>query len=296
MKRATVLVAFVLAGAMAPAALAQTMSPRDVDALPASAPTAVESYGPDAMQIGELRIPKGKGPVPVAIVIHGGCWTKGFAQMRNTAALADALTRDGVATWNIEYRQVGEAGGGWPGTFQDWAAAADHLKALSRKYPLDLSRVITVGHSAGAHAALWLAARATLPATSPIRGAAPLSVRAAVAVDGPGDIAPFIGFDAEVCGKPVIVPLMGATPAEAPERYREASPFARLPLHVPQYLVSSEVLSAEAAENYRKTAAKGGDTVTVLAPRNGGHFDIIAPGTPPGAEVKAFIEKAIPAK
>ena len=296
MSRTARLVAILLAGAAASVAHAQTMSPRDVDALPVSAPTAVETYGPAAMQVGELRIPKGKGPFPVAIVIHGGCWTKGFAQMRNTSALADALTRDGVATWNIEYRQVGEAGGGWPGTFQDWAAAADHLRVLSRRYPLDLSRVITVGHSAGAHAALWLAARATLPASSPIRGGAPLLVRAAVAIDGPGDIAPFIGFDAEVCGKPDIVPLMGATPAEAPERYREASPFARLPLHAPQYLVSSEVLSAEAAETYRKAATKAGDAVTVLAPKNGGHFDIIAPGATPGAEVKAFIEKAIPAK
>jgi len=296
MSRAALLVAILLAGAAAPPAHAQTLSPRDVDALPVSAPTAVESYGPGAVQVGELRIPNGKGPFPVAIVIHGGCWTKGYAQMRNTSALADALTRDGVATWNVDYRQVGEAGGGWPGTFQDWSAAADHLRILGRKYPLDLSRVITVGHSAGAHAALWLAARATLPAASPIRGAAPLPVRAAVAIDGPGDIAGFIGFDAEVCGKPVIVPMMNATPAQAPERYREASPFARLPLHVPQYLVASDVLTAEAAEAYRRTAAKGGDPVTVLAPRNGGHFDIIAPGTPPGAEVKAFIEKAIPAK
>ena len=279
----------------APPGWSQTMRPRDVDALAVSPPTLVERYGPSPLEVGELRVPAGRGPFPVAVVIHGGCWTKGFAQMRNTSALADALTHDGVATWNIDYRQVGDEGGGWPGTFQDWAAGADHLRSLARRYPLDLGRVIAVGHSAGAHAALWLAAREKLPPSSPIRGGAdPLKVRAAVAIDGPGDLAPFVGVDAEICGKPVIVPLMGATPQAEPARYREASPFAQLPLHVPQYLVASQVLTPDAAQTYRAKAMETGDVVAVLAPRNGGHFDIIAPKTAPGAEVKAFVERAVP--
>ena len=177
--------ALVLAAALSSSTGAQTLRPRDVDALPVSTPTVVESYGTSPWEVGELRVPPGKGPFPVAIVIHGGCWTKGFAQMRNTSALADALTRDGVATWNIDYRQVGDEGGGWPGTFQDWGAGADHLRSLAHRYPLDLGRVIAVGHSAGAHAALWLAAREKLPAASAIRGARPLRIRAAVAIDGP---------------------------------------------------------------------------------------------------------------
>ena len=271
-------------------ATAREMSPQDVDALPASKPTALVAYGPDKLQVGELRLPVGKGPFPVAVVIHGGCWTMGFATLRNTAPLASALAAKGIATWNIEYRQVGDAGGGWPGSFQDWGAATDHLRALAKRHPLDLTKVVVLGHSAGAHAALFVAARGKLPPASPVRGQAPLPVHAAVAIDGPGDLAPFVGPDAAVCGKPVIAPLMGGTPAEVPDRYAQGSPAASLPLGVAQVLLPSAVLSAEAAEAYRAAAAAKGDRVTVVAPAAGAdHFNIIAPGEPQFA----VTEKAI---
>ncbi len=281
------------AAALAMPAAARDMGPRDVDKLPASPPALVEAYGADTLERGELRLPAGKGPFPVAIVIHGGCWTKGFATLRNTAPLATALSERGIATWNIEYRQVGDPGAGWPGTFQDWGAAADHLRALAKRYPLDLNRVVAVGHSAGAHAAIWLALRPKLPAASPVRGRTPLRLAAAVAIDGPPDVGPFVGLDAEICGKPVIVPLVGGTPAEHPERYRQTDASALLPLGIPQYLVASAVLPADAAERYRAAAVAKGDRVTVLAPQPGGdHFNIIAPGEPQGDAITAFIMKA----
>ena len=120
---------------------AQTMVSRDVDALPASAPTLVAAYGSDPHQVGELRLPPGKGPFAVVEVVHGGCWTKGFATLKNTAALASALTSLGYATWNIEYRQIGDKGAGWPGTFKDWAAATDYLQVLAQSQPISLGRV-----------------------------------------------------------------------------------------------------------------------------------------------------------
>ncbi len=58
--------------------------------------------------------------------------------------------------WNIEYRRVGD-GGGWPATFEDVAAAIDHLATLDA--PVDLERVSILGHSAGGHLALWAAGR-----------------------------------------------------------------------------------------------------------------------------------------
>jgi acetyl esterase/lipase len=257
--------------------IAQQIGPRDVDALPASEPTVVQKYGADPLQFGELRLPRGNGPFPVAVVIHGGCWTKGFATLRNTAAMASELTKSNIATWNIEYRQVGDAGGGWPGTFRDWGAAVDHLRVLGKSYPLDLSRIVVMGHSAGAHAALWVAARNRLPASSEIRGSDPLRVQAAVAIDGPGDLTGFVGFDAEVCGKPVVVPLMGGTPAEQPERYRQASPQSLLPLGVPQFLIAAAVLTSGKAQEYQKLARAKGDQVEILA-LDMGHFALIAPG------------------
>ncbi len=267
---------------------ARNLRPRDIDALPSSAPTATSAYGPAPQQTGELRLPEGKGPFPVAVVIHGGCWTAGFATLRNTAAIATALTKRGIATWNIEYRQVGEPGGGWPGSFRDWAAGVDHLRVLGATYPLDLSRVVVAGHSAGAHAALWVAARHRLPADSEVRGANPLPVRAAIAIDGPGDIADFIGFDADVCGKPVIVPLMGATPDAEPERYRQANPRSLLPLGAPQALVTARVLLPAAARAYRLAGGPKGDSVDLIY-LDTGHFEPIAPGDPAWTQVEAAI-------
>ncbi len=267
--------------------------PRQVDSLPSRAPTLVARYGTDSLQFGELRMPDGPGPFPVAVVIHGGCWTVGFATLRNTAPLASALTDLGVATWNIEYRQVGNPGGGWPGTFTDVAAGIDHLRALATSYPLDLERVTLVGHSAGAHLALWGAGRPRLPTGSPVRGESPLRARAAVAIDGPADIISFVGPDARICGKPVIAPLMGGTPSEQPARYRDASPREMLPLGVPQYLVAAPVLTADEAQQYQAAARTLGDSVTVLAVTDGNHFDVIGPGRTAFAAVLALLRRAI---
>lgn len=274
--------------------LVREIGPPGVHRLPASTPTLVESYGSDRLQRGELRLPPGGGPFPVAIVIHGGCWTTGFETLRGTAPLATALGERGIATWNIEYRQVGDKGGGWPGTFQDWGAAADHLRALAGRYPLDLRRLIVVGHSAGAHAALWLAARPKLARGSDVRGVDPIHLHAAVAIDGPGDLAPFVGLDARICGKPVIVPLIGGTPATLPARYHDASPQALLPLGLPQTLVASTVLSPAAAKAYRDVARAKGDTVTIVTTPGSDHFNIIAPGQPQTTAVVAAIVAAVP--
>lgn len=276
---------------------AQHMSPRDVDALPASAPNLVAAYGSDPLQIGELRLPPGKGPFPIVEVIHGGCWTKGFATRKNTAALASALTDMGYATWNIEYRQIGDPGAGWPGTFKDWAAATDYLRVLAKTQPLSLDRVAVVGHSAGAHAALWIASRANLPTASEVGSDRPLPIATAVAIDGPGDIASFIGFDADVCGAAVIAPFIGGLPNDRPERYRVGSPVDNLPTATREYLIASAVLTPAAARHYRRAAAAKGQKVSVLNVEDGGHFDIIAPGSSAWRQqVAPFLKRALAGK
>ncbi len=274
-------------------AAAQNLSAQDVNLLPSSPPTLIARYGADPLQMGELRLPAGDGPFPVVVVIHGGCWTKGYATLRNTAALASALTDRGYATWNIEYRQVGDAGGGWPGTFTDWAAAVDHLRVLATTEPLSLSRIGVVGHSAGAHAALWIASRSRLPATSQIAGDDSLPVAAAVAIDGPGDLRALVGPDADICGRPVVAPFIGGAPDERPERYVEASPIENLPFNVRQYLVASDALTLESADAYRARAAAAGERVEVLELPNGGHFDVIAPGSDSWAKVEPFLLRAL---
>ena len=290
--RAFISVAVISSLAASPAS-AQRIGPRDVDTLPSRVPQLVAPYGPDSLQFGHLRLPDGRGPFPLAVVIHGGCWTKGFATLKNTAAVASALLDDGIATWNIEYRQVGNPGGGWPNTFLDVGAGVDHLRTLATQYPLDLSRIVIVGHSAGAHLALWAAGRPHLASGSIIRGQNPLEVRAAVAIDGPGDLAGLVGPDARICGAPVIAGLMGGTPAAVPERFREASPKEMLPLGVRQYLVSAAVLTGVDAQGYEAAARAAGDSALVLVVTSGGHFGVIAPGTTSWPPVRAFIRQAL---
>jgi len=272
---------------------AQHLGPADVNRLPSSDPVLIAQYGAAPMQHADLRLPQGKGPFPVVVVVHGGCWTAGFATKQNTAALATELTKHGYATWNIEYRAVGDDGGGWPGTFLDWAAATDYLRTLAKTQPVDLKRVYVVGHSAGAHAALWIASRAKLPVKSEIRGGKdPLPIKAAVAIDGPGDLAATVDYAAGYCGQPVVQPLMGGMPSQVPLRYAEASPINQLPLHVPQVLIQADFLRPQDAEVYRKKAAAAGDKVE-LVHLDSGHFELIAPNTPPGQQVINQLLKAM---
>ncbi|SOB80978.1 alpha/beta hydrolase fold [Sphingomonas guangdongensis] len=248
-------------------------------------PTATVRYGADALRSGELRLPKGKGPFPVAILIHGGCFV---AEMGGTGmqGFAEMLRARGFATWDIDYRRVGHAGGGWPGSFEDVAAGVDYLPTLAKRYPLDLSRVTTVGHSAGALFALWAASRPKLPAPWTPRAGRP-PIRSAVAIDGPGTLASLVGPDVQVCGKPVIVPLMGGTPAERPKPYRIASAMDHLPLGVTQLLVFSEL--GPFMQPYAARARAAGDPVLTLSPPNADHFDIVTRGTPNGEAVADWV-------
>ncbi len=121
-------------------------------------------------------------------MIHGGFWRAAHG-LDQTEALSAAIAAAGVAAWNVEYRRVGEPGGGWPGTFRDVAAAADHVRVLARTHPLDPARVAAIGHSAGGHLALWLAARHRIWKSDPLFDAAALPLVSAVSLAGVPDLA-----------------------------------------------------------------------------------------------------------
>lgn len=137
----------------------------EVKKLPSRPPNEKVSYGSAAQQYAELRLPEGKGPFPVVAILHGGCWT-GFAGAEYNAHLATALTQHGYATWNVEYRRAHETGGGWPGTFQDAENGVAALSQAATKHPLDMKRVVILGHSAGGQLALYIGSRLKWPVVS----------------------------------------------------------------------------------------------------------------------------------
>lgn len=113
----------------------------------------VITYGDDPSQFGELYRPTGPSR-GVVVVIHGGFWKSGY-DLTLGHPLALSLADEGWTAWNIEYRRVGN-GGGTPQTFDDVAAAIDVLAGID---DIDTSTVVTLGHSAGGHLAVWAAGR-----------------------------------------------------------------------------------------------------------------------------------------
>jgi acetyl esterase/lipase len=271
---------------LATTAVAQTLSTQDVLRIPQTKADRRIAYGSAPLQFGDLRMPdshpsktsQGGAPnkFPVAIVIHGGCWSAEYdlGYMGNASA---ALTKAGIATWTIEYRRVGDSGGGWPGTFQDVAQAADYVRELAKQYPLDLKRVVAIGHSAGGHMALWLAARHKLPKSSELYASDPIALRGVVSLAGIADLAQ-AGAE-NVCGD-MAYQLMGGQPDALASRYQQGSPVELLPLGVEQVLIhgeSDKLVPHKLSVEYESRARKSGDDVKLVSVPGAGHFELVVP-------------------
>jgi len=255
------------------------MSASDALELPRPEPDHRIAYGDDPLQFGELRIPEGEGPFPVAIVIHGGCWLAEY-DLGYMSAFADALTATGVATWSIEYRRVGNEGGGWPGTFQDVADAADYLLEIALEHELDMDQVAAVGHSAGGHLALWLAGRKWLEGEDPLRGEGPLALNGVVALAGIPDLEAYAA--PEGCGA-AVSGLLGGEPDEVADRIQRASPIQLVPFGIDVAMVIGSrdpIVPASQARNFEEAARQMGDVVEVIEIGGAGHFELVDPRHP----------------
>ena len=233
----------------------------------------VHAYGSSPSEVCELFVPSGAGPHPVAVVVHGGYWRAQYDRSLMEGLCLD-LAAHGLAAWNVEYRRVG-GGGGWPETFLDVAAGVDALDDVDA--PLDLSRVVAVGHSAGGHLALWTAGRETLPSEAP--GAEPrVRIRAAVSQAGVLDLTLAAGL------MPSSTPtraLLG-DPTQHFERYVLASPRERLPLGIPQLVLHGDrdnTVSMRIATSYATAARNAGDPCELRVLSRTGHFEHIDAGS-----------------
>ena len=270
---------------------------------PRPAATATIAYGADPYQVADLWLPAGKAkrPLPTVLMVHGGCWTTGIADRNIMNWIAADLARRGIAVWNIDYRGVDRLGGGYPGTFHDAAAATDALRAQAKLHNLDLSRLVAVGHSAGGHLALWLAARPRLPAASPLRTEAPLAIHYVVSLGGLPDLEQ-ARAETNGCGGEVIDQLVGpSTLSNRPnlpgrDVYADTSLPRLAPIRVPHTLINGDrdrIIPTHFAATYAAKMRARVDRVTVRIVEGQGHVELIAPETPAWAAAVAAIERAL---
>jgi len=253
------------------------------------APTATISYGTAALQIVDVWVPEGRGPHPTVLMVHGGCWQTEIADRRIMNWIADDLRRRGIAVWNIDYRGVDREGGGYPGTFQDAAAAADALRRHAAGFNLDLTRLVATGHSAGGHLALWLAGRPRLPQNSPLRTADPIPIHAVVSLGGLPDLEEAARPPGSGCGTEVIARISGG-------RFAETSVPRLAPLGVRQVLINGmqdRIIPTTYAEGYAAPMRAAGDDVRVRMIDRTGHVELIAPETAAWAATVEELQRAL---
>jgi acetyl esterase/lipase len=239
------------------------------------------SYGELHQQFADLRLPDGRGPHPLLVVLHGGFWRAHY-DLDHMAHISAALARRGIATLNAEYRRVGDIGGGWPGTFEDVATVIAFANRLHQKYPVYNARVGVLGFSAGGHLALWAASSHRLPSNDPFVTLRP-SVSYVVSLAGVTDLQ--AAWD-EQLGNTAVGELLGGTPSDVPERYA-GSPHALASWQPRSGMPGIDVVIAHGradqtvpfrhAESYADFAARRGDRVTLLALDDVDHFDLIDP-------------------
>ena len=229
------------------------------------------SYGDGAERVGDLRLPAGDGPHPVVALLHGGFWRDQWTRDTLDGAAVD-LARRGYATWNPEYHRVGD-GGGWPTTLVDVAAAIDVLGDLAATYPLDVSRVVVAGHSAGGQMALWAAARHRFAAGR--HGAHP-TVRPVAAL-ALAPITDLIDAHWQGIGTGAVESFMRRTPHDAAERYEQASPLELLPIGVRHAVIDGAADTEVPVEMSRRYADAADGEVDYLELAGVGHYELIDP-------------------
>ncbi|MDE2818224.1 MAG: alpha/beta hydrolase [Chloroflexota bacterium] len=244
------------------------------------------SYGEDSQQFGELYLPASDPPHRTIILIHGGGY-RAMYDLKPMGSVARALADDGFAVWNIEYRRAGN-GGDFPQMFLDVAAAADHLRRLADRHSLALDSVLSVGHSAGGHLALWLAGRHKAPPASPLYAADSLPIAGAVALAPIADIR--FAVEKKLSSE-ALLQVMGGDAQVAPENYRAGSPRELLPLGSPQaHIVGTE--DAAIMNNvkvYLAAARSAGDKAQLIEAPRVGHFEIVSTGAPAFRTVRETI-------
>lgn len=264
---------------------------------------ATLAYGDDPLQVVDLWKPAGTAPYPVVVMIHGGCWQTDIATRDIMNYIADDLRNDGIGVWNIEYRGV-DRGGGYPGTYRDIGAAADLLAVQAKAIHADLSKTIVIGHSAGGHLALWLAARQALPIGEVLRGDHPLRIDAAISQAGIADLRAAMARDGHACGTAAPALMAGNAFALTSPPEMPVSKALQIQFHTDQDRIAPPGYAQDYAAVMAQRGLVGGDMaggemagggVAVETHVHGpaGHVELIAPTSASWAAQKARIKQLL---
>lgn len=268
------------------------MTTRDYMARPPAAGFRF-TYGTAPEQYGDLRVPTGNALHPVVVVVHGGWWRSAY-NLEYAGHLAAALTNDGFATWNIEYRRVGSPNGGYPALLRDVSAAVSKLTQLAPAHALDLNRIVITGHSAGGHIGAWLAAKQT-HAQLDIFGPS-LPVIGAVPVAGALDLALCSELNVTDSAGVPVHDFLGGTPAAMPDRYALASPAQLLPIRIPTICVHGDEdanVPLAISERYVELARAAGDDARLIVLPGVDHFSPFNPDTKAGEVVREAVRELV---
>lgn len=255
----------------------------DILALPPPAYDVRLAYGSDANQFLDLRLPKVKTVAPLVINIHGGFWRSKY-NLDHAGHLCAALTAKGLATANLEYRRVGNDGGGWPGTFADIRSAYSYLVQNARQHNLDASKIVVMGHSAGGQLALCLVAHEQ-NVTHVVSLAGVLDLKRAYELH--------LSHDA-------VAEFLHGTPNEVPDHYKEADPTELSIPQARQWVVQGtvdDVIPPAFVRDYvaakQKRAGKEKEYVHMLEIPAADHYDLIDPRTEAWKQIEAAVLQLI---
>ncbi len=216
-------------------------------------------YGSHPDQVADLLTPSREGPHPVAVLLHGGFWRAGYTRSLMDG-LAAGLAERGWASWNVEYRRGAGAGST---ALRDVQSALAKLRKV--RAPLDLARLVLIGHSAGGHLALCAAPSA--------------EARLIISLAGVADLG---GAVSEHLGNGAAREFIGSTPQDAPAAYRDLDPMAALPTGARVLLVHGDQddrVPISQSRSYLAAAQACGDDCTLLELPGEDHFGIIDPQT-----------------
>lgn len=245
-----------------------------VERLPTTPPDARILYDDNALTYGDLRLPDTEADVhPLVILIHGGAWESSYTS-EYLGQLSEALTEAGAATWNLEFRRLNNPGGEYPGMFLDVARGIDHSRLLADEYPIDLNRVVLLGHSSGGHLAAWAAGRENIPPESELHTESPLPVSGIVDLSGVLDLE-----SAYAAGRGDVLDVLGLDDGTLLEdRAAHTSPIKLLPLGVPQTLIigsEDNPWRLDSHARYQKLGRESGDDIELVTLEGANHFDVV---------------------